>query len=97
LRYAIDAGRARRELGWQPAHDLATGLRKTVQWYLNNESWWRPLLDNSDVLGRKGRLRSLTGAEGRPAVQSHIDGHPALYSGKWQIVYSVLPVRRMRC
>jgi dTDP-glucose 4,6-dehydratase len=58
LRYAIDASRVRRELGWQPANDLATGLRKTVQWYLDNESWWRPLLDNSDVFGRKGRLRS---------------------------------------
>jgi dTDP-glucose 4,6-dehydratase len=57
LRYAIDASRLRRELHWQPAHDLAGGLRKTVRWYLDNESWWRPLLDESDALGRKGRLR----------------------------------------
>ena len=57
LRYAIDASRLRRELHWQPAHDLAGGLRKTVRWYLDNESWWRPLLDASDALDRKGRLR----------------------------------------
>jgi dTDP-glucose 4,6-dehydratase len=56
LRYGIDASRLRQELWWQPAHDLAGGLRKTVLWYLDNESWWRPLLE-SDALGRKGRFR----------------------------------------
>ncbi len=53
-RYAIDASRVRGELGWKPAHDLDSGLRRTVQWYLDNEAWWRPLLARGDTLGRRG-------------------------------------------
>ena len=44
-RYAIDASKLMARLGWSPRHDLASGLRQTVQWYVNNEAWWRPLLD----------------------------------------------------
>jgi dTDP-glucose 4,6-dehydratase len=40
-RYAIDAAKIRRELGWEPKESFATGLRKTVQWYLKNPEWWR--------------------------------------------------------
>ncbi|PKL40252.1 MAG: dTDP-glucose 4,6-dehydratase [Candidatus Riflebacteria bacterium HGW-Riflebacteria-1] len=43
LRYAIDAGKIERELGWKPLETFATGLRKTVQWYLENQCWWEPL------------------------------------------------------
>jgi dTDP-glucose 4,6-dehydratase len=43
-RYAIDAGKIERELGWRPQHDFANGLRHTVAWYLNNPQWWQPLL-----------------------------------------------------
>ena len=39
-RYAIDASRIRRELGWRPAHDLASGLAATVRWYLTHRDWW---------------------------------------------------------
>ena len=38
-RYAIDAGKIERELGWKPAETFATGIRKTVQWYLDNQTW----------------------------------------------------------
>jgi dTDP-glucose 4,6-dehydratase len=38
-RYAIDAGKMQRELGWTPAHTFEAGLRETVQWYLNNQEW----------------------------------------------------------
>jgi dTDP-glucose 4,6-dehydratase len=38
-RYAIDAGKIRRELGWCPEHDFASGIRRTVQWYLDNTAW----------------------------------------------------------
>jgi dTDP-glucose 4,6-dehydratase len=38
-RYAIDAGKVRAELGWEPAHDFPTGLRRTVEWYLHNREW----------------------------------------------------------
>jgi dTDP-glucose 4,6-dehydratase len=40
LRYAIDASKIKRELGWTPAESFETGLRKTVGWYLENEWWW---------------------------------------------------------
>jgi dTDP-glucose 4,6-dehydratase len=40
LRYAIDASKIERELGWRPAETFETGLRKTVAWYINNRDWW---------------------------------------------------------
>lgn len=42
-RYAIDASRIRDELGWKPTETFESGIRKTVEWYLANESWWHPL------------------------------------------------------
>jgi dTDP-glucose 4,6-dehydratase len=42
-RYAMDAAKIRRELGWQPRESFDSGLRKTVQWYLDNRSWWEPI------------------------------------------------------
>jgi dTDP-glucose 4,6-dehydratase len=53
-RYAIDPSRIRNELGWRPSVTVEEGLEKTVQWYLNNEDWWRPLLDRSGVGHRLG-------------------------------------------
>jgi dTDP-glucose 4,6-dehydratase len=47
VRYAIDASKIQRELGWVPQETFESGLRKTVQWYLANESWWRAVLDGS--------------------------------------------------
>ena len=44
-RYAIDPTRIRTELGWRPSVNWEEGLAKTVDWYLANEDWWRPLLD----------------------------------------------------
>lgn len=55
LRYAIDPSRMRTELGWRPSATLDEGLLKTVQWYLDNEAWWRPLQDRSGVGERLGR------------------------------------------
>ncbi|EIM26166.1 dTDP-glucose 4,6-dehydratase [Microvirga lotononidis] len=40
LRYAIDASKIARELGWRPAETFESGLRKTVAWYLDNQAWW---------------------------------------------------------
>ncbi len=39
-RYAIDAGKIKRELGWEPRETFESGLRKTVRWYLDNPAWW---------------------------------------------------------
>lgn len=47
LRYAIDASKIERELGWVPEETFETGLRKTVQWYLENENWWKRVQDGS--------------------------------------------------
>jgi dTDP-glucose 4,6-dehydratase len=42
-RYAIDASKVRRELGWQPRQSFEAGLERTVRWYLDNRPWWEPL------------------------------------------------------
>nr|WP_290618113.1 MULTISPECIES: dTDP-glucose 4,6-dehydratase [unclassified Arsukibacterium] len=55
LRYAIDASKIERELGWKPAETFETGLRKTVQWYLDNRAWWQAVLDSSYQLERLGQ------------------------------------------
>jgi dTDP-glucose 4,6-dehydratase len=47
VRYAIDASKIERELGWVPQESFETGLKKTVLWYLNNASWWQAILDGS--------------------------------------------------
>jgi dTDP-glucose 4,6-dehydratase len=44
-RYAIDASRIRDELGWTPQETFETGIAKTIDWYLANEDWWRPLVE----------------------------------------------------
>jgi dTDP-glucose 4,6-dehydratase len=53
-RYAIDARRIEAELGWKPSVTLEQGLRRTVEWYLANEAWWRPLLGRDGVGKRLG-------------------------------------------
>jgi len=46
LRYAIDATKIEKELGWKPAETFATGIRKTVAWYLENKQWWQNIQNN---------------------------------------------------
>lgn len=53
-RYAIDPSRIREELGWQPRVSVEEGLALTVDWYLANEAWWRPLLARQGVGERLG-------------------------------------------
>ena len=53
-RYAIDASKIERELGWVPTESFETGLRKTVRWYLENEAWWSRVIDGGYRLDRIG-------------------------------------------
>jgi dTDP-glucose 4,6-dehydratase len=54
-RYAIDPARIRDELGWRPSLTVEEGLEKTVQWYLDHEDWWAPLLTRQGVGERLGK------------------------------------------
>lgn len=54
LRYAIDASKIERELGWTPAETFESGIRKTVEWYLAHESWWQRVKDGSYSRERLG-------------------------------------------
>ncbi len=42
-RYAIDCSKITRDLGWKPEKDFSAGLKETIEWYRNNEAWWKPL------------------------------------------------------
>ena len=54
LRYAIDASKIEKELNWIPEESFNTGIRKTVEWYLNNEDWWQRVLSGDYKLSRLG-------------------------------------------
>ena len=46
LRYSLDSSKLRRELGWRPLQSFKEGMEKTVNWYQQNEAWWKPLMDD---------------------------------------------------
>ncbi|HHJ2853845.1 TPA: dTDP-glucose 4,6-dehydratase, partial [Escherichia coli] len=54
LRYAIDAAKIQRDLGWVPQETFESGIEKTVHWYLNNQTWWQRVLDGSYAGERLG-------------------------------------------
>ncbi|KPD04316.1 dTDP-glucose 4,6-dehydratase [Moellerella wisconsensis] len=54
MRYAIDAEKIANELGWRPQETFESGIRKTVEWYLNNQTWWQRVLDGSYAGERLG-------------------------------------------
>lgn len=55
-RYAIDPSRIRNELGWTPSLTLEEGLWRTVEWYLNNQNWWKKLIDREALGKRLGKI-----------------------------------------
>ena len=46
IRYSLDSSRIREELGWKPKHSFEEGIKETVNWYLENDWWWKPLADD---------------------------------------------------
>ena len=58
-RYAIDAGKIRRELGWSPEYDFASGIRRTVEWYLNHPQWIARVGSGAYRRERLGLLREV--------------------------------------
>ncbi len=56
-RYAIDASKLKTELGWVPEEDFETGIRKTIEWYLNNDWWWKPIRDSKYSGARLGKAK----------------------------------------
>ena len=54
VRYAIDASKIEKDLGWTPAETFETGLRKTVKWYLDNKDWWEEILNKAGEQKRLG-------------------------------------------
>ena len=54
-RYAIDASKIRHALGWRPEVDFASGIARTVRWYLDHRDWWQPLLAGRYDTSRLGR------------------------------------------
>jgi dTDP-glucose 4,6-dehydratase len=43
VRYSLDSSRIRSKLGWKPKHSFEKALKETIDWYVRNESWWKPL------------------------------------------------------
>lgn len=60
-RYAIDPAKIHRELGWLPETKFADGIQKTIQWYLDNEEWWQPIV-NGDYVKNYDRMYGSRGS-----------------------------------
>ncbi|WP_203293872.1 dTDP-glucose 4,6-dehydratase [Maricaulis parjimensis] len=58
FRYAIDATKLKNELGWTQSVSVEEGLSQTVRWYLDNEDWWKAILDRGHTLERIGQMTS---------------------------------------
>jgi dTDP-glucose 4,6-dehydratase len=66
-RYAIDSSKLRDELGWRPRHDFESGLRDTVKWYLDNETWWRRVTSGDYLAYYESQYQSRTQAQTKEA------------------------------
>ena len=54
FRYAIDASKLKKEIGWEPKESFNTGIQKTIEWYLKNEEWWKKIQENTYKQERLG-------------------------------------------
>ncbi|MGE5268088.1 MAG: dTDP-glucose 4,6-dehydratase [Thiohalocapsa sp.] len=83
-RYAMDAGKIRGELGWQPRESIESGLRRTVQWYLDNRWWWEPIWNERYHGDRLG-----TGASSSSIVMAGLD--PPIHGERHRVDPRVKP------
>ena len=60
FRYAIDCSKLRSELGWSPKNTFKSGLASTVKWYVENQAWWRPLVETKNATDRRGLSKKAT-------------------------------------
>ena len=54
FRYAIDASKLKKQIGWEPKESFNTGIQKTIEWYLKNEEWWKTIQENTYKQERLG-------------------------------------------
>ena len=54
FRYAIDANKIKNDLGWEPKFKFKEAISNTIEWYLENQEWWKKILDNKYNLERLG-------------------------------------------
>ena len=56
FRYAIDSSKIKIELNWKPKHKFEEAIENTIEWYLNNKSWWEDILNKKYTLARMGGI-----------------------------------------
>ncbi len=54
-RYALDSNKLRNELGWKPENNLSEGIKKTINWFVENEKWWRKIIESQDYKNYYGK------------------------------------------
>jgi dTDP-glucose 4,6-dehydratase len=57
IRYSLDSSKIRRKLGWKPKYSFKDALKNTVEWYLDNEWWWKPLANENILHPTPWRLK----------------------------------------
>jgi dTDP-glucose 4,6-dehydratase len=60
-RYAVDWSKLHQDLGWEPKHTFKDWLQRTVDWYKDNESWWRPLKEESEKIYQHEKVLASAG------------------------------------
>ena len=57
LRYAVDSSKIKKDLNWRPKININDGVERTIDWYLENETWWREIMKTFNISKRVGEIR----------------------------------------